>query len=244
MRNIKLHLEYDGSGYAGWQVQPGLPTVQGALEEALSRITDGPVRAIASGRTDAGAHALDQVVNFTTASSIDTISLVRGTNSMLPDDIAVKEAAEAPPDFHARYSAVSKTYRYLILNKERPSAFFRSYAWHLFCPLDLKAMAEALTLLKGVKDFSSFRAVAGSHRNPVRNILGARIKKKKDFFQLEIEAESFLQHMVRIIVGTLIEAGKGRIMPEEMEEILQAKDRSAAGPTAPARGLYLVRVEY
>jgi tRNA pseudouridine38-40 synthase len=244
MRNIKLTLEYDGSGYAGWQLQADRPTVQGALEAALSRVTDGPVRTIASGRTDAGVHAFGQVVNFTTASTIDNTSLVRGVNSLLPEDIAVLEAGDVPMDFHARYKAVSKTYRYIILNRDKPSAFYRSYAWHLSCPLDLKAMACAMTFLEGKKDFSSFRAVSSSHRNPVRNIIRTQVRRKGDFILLEFEAESFLQHMVRIMVGTLVEAGRGKIKPEELKGILQARDRSAAGPTATARGLYLVKVEY
>lgn len=244
MRNIKLTLEYDGRAYAGWQIQPGLPTVQGTVESVLSRITDAPVRAIASGRTDAGTHALGQVANFTTHSIIDNTSLVRAMNSLLPDDIAAVEAVDVAREFHARYSALSKTYRYLILNRERPSPFYNGYAWHVRYSIDLDAMAEALNLMVGEKDFSSFRAASCSHRNPVRNILRAGVERKGEFIRFEVTASSFLQHMVRIIVGTMMEVGRGKMSLKDVEDALNARDRATAGPTATSSGLYLVEVNY
>lgn len=244
MRNVKLTLEYDGGRYSGWQLQANQLTVQGEVEAALSRITAAPVRTIASGRTDAGTHALGQVVNFRTESTIDNASLVRGANALLPHDIAVRKAEDVPPDFHARYSALSKTYRYLILNRKEPSPFYRSYAWHIPYHLDMDAMAASLLLFKGKRDCSSFRAVSSSDRNPIRNILRVAIERKGDFISLELEADSFLRHMVRIIVGTIVDVGRGRLTPEDVERILEVRDRAAAGPTATAKGLYLMEVNY
>jgi tRNA pseudouridine38-40 synthase len=244
MRNIKLTLQYDGSNYFGWQIQNDQPTVQAEVEAALSRITNAPVRTIASGRTDAGTHALGQVVNFKTHSRIDSSSLVPAMNSLLPDDIAVRKAEDVPLEFHSRYSALSKIYRYLILNRREPSPFYRNYAWHIPYFIDLEKMASALTHFQGKKDYSSFRAASSSDRNPVRNIITAHLNREGDFIKFTLEAESFLRHMVRIIIGTLVEVGREKLKPQDIKEILEARNRTAAGPTATARGLYLVKVKY
>lgn len=243
-RRIKIVLEYCGTRYHGWQIQPNVVTVQGLVERCLSRITDAPVRTHAAGRTDAGVHALGQVVHFDTTSTVALSALVRGLNSLLPDDIAVCHASEASADFHARYSALQKTYAYIVHNQPRRSAFHAPYSWHVPQPLDLTAMRQAAQALIGEHDFSAFRAAGCVARSPVRCMHRIGIKRRDGRLFFLLSANGFLQHMVRNIVGTLVFVGHSRIMPHDMAAILQSQQRQHAGPTAAPQGLFLVRVRY
>lgn len=243
-RRIKLVLEYRGTCYHGWQVQPNVVTVQGILEAQLSKIVNGPVRVHASGRTDAGVHALGQVVHFDTVSSIATEALLRGLNSLLPADIVIQRADEAPADFHARYSAKRKTYAYIVQNYPLRSAFHASYAWHIAQPLDLTAVRTAAPVLIGCHDFSAFRASSCSAHSPVRTLLELKVQRHAKRIVFWLTADGFLQYMVRNIIGTLVQIGRGQIGAADMPMILESGQRQAAGPTAPAQGLFLVRVMY
>lgn len=245
MRNIKLVIEYDGTNYHGWQVQPNGLTVQEAIEEKIETMTRQRVRLTASGRTDAGVHALGQVANFLTPSTIPVEGFHRGLNSLLPPDIVVQSAEEVDLQFHAQYGAKRKTYRYVILNREIPSALFRNYSWHVPGGLDLPAMEEASRLLPGKQDFTSFQGAEADTEDPVREVFQAGWSEKApDFLHFTIEADGFLKHMVRNIVGTLVEVGKGKRSPEQFGHVLRARDRRQAGRTAPPQGLFLVGVKY
>jgi tRNA pseudouridine38-40 synthase len=244
MRRIKLVLEYDGTRYHGWQVQPNTMTVQGTLEACLSTVTNAPVRVHAAGRTDAGVHALGQVVHFDTAATIALPALVRGLNSLLAADIVVRQAHEAPADFHARYSARQKTYTYIVHNHPLRSAFYAPYAWYIPQPLDVAAMRIAAQVCVGQHDFSAFRASTCVARHPVRCLTRLGIKRRGDRLFFLLSADGFLQHMVRNIVGTLVQVGRGKIPASAMATILQSRQRQEAGPTAPPHGLFLVRVTY
>lgn len=245
-RNIKLVLEYDGTNYHGWQSQSGSgkPTIQDTLEQAINALTREEVKAYSSGRTDAGVHALGHVVNFITRSAIPSQAWTPALNHLLPDDIRVLSSEEAPDDFHARYSAQGKVYRYRILNRREQSALFRNYAWHVNLPLNLRAMRTAASFLRGKHDFSAFRSSGCGAKTSVRTLKALTIKKSGEFVDVLLEADAFLMHMARNIVGTLVEIGMGRFDAEEMKKILRSKDRRAAGRTAPAQGLYLVEVHY
>lgn len=242
MRNIKLILEYEGTEYHGWQVQPGQLTVQQVLEERLARILQENVSLIGAGRTDAGVHAYQQVANFRCASRLPLQSLQKGVNSLLPGDIAVTGSAEVSPEFNARYWARSKVYAYRILNRSAPSAFWRRWSWLQYRPLSLEAMEKALPCLLGTHDFSAFRASGCTARTVVRTVLRADLTRRGDMVEIRLEANAFLRYMVRNVVGTLVEIGLGRRAPEEMAQILAGRDRRRAGATAPARGLTLERV--
>jgi len=245
MRNIKLLIEYDGTGYHGWQVQPNAPTVQEVIEQKIEVMTRQRVRLIASGRTDAGVHALGQVANFRTTSSIPVEGLRRGLNSLLPSDIIIKSAEEVDLQFHAQYGAKRKIYRYAILNSDVPSALRRNYCWHLPGPLDVPAMQKASCVLLGRQDFSSFQGADADTEDPVREVYRAEWSVEGEgFLHFTIEADGFLKHMVRNIVGTLAEVGRGKLSVEDFERILGARDRRQAGMTAPAQGLFLVEVKY
>jgi len=241
---MTLRLSYDGTNYHGWQRQPGQRTVQGVLENCLARVTGGFEKLIASSRTDAGAHALDQVVNFYTLSHLTPMTMARALNSLLPRDIVVREASLASEGFHARYSAKSKLYLYLILNRPYLSPFYSRYSWHISYPLDMNKIARAANFLRGRHDFSSFRAASCNAKTTIRHISRLELEERDSFLLFWIGANAFLQHMVRNIVGTLVEVGRGRHAPEYMEEVLLARDRTKAGPTAPAQGLFLYHVDY
>jgi tRNA pseudouridine38-40 synthase len=244
-RNIRLLLEYDGSRYHGWQRQRGDLSIQQVLEEALGRLTGVEVRLIGSGRTDAGVHALGQVANFLTASPIPLRAFREGLNSLLPWDIAVLEAEEAPPEFHARKSARHKTYEYRILNRPVRSPLHHHAGWWLAAPLDLAALQAAAALLPGKHDFSAFRASGSSNLNPVRLVLSALWQTHPGgWLRFTVTATGFLRGMVRSLVGTMVEIGKGKATPELLAELLISGERSLAGPTAPPQGLYLVEVVY
>lgn len=246
MRYLKITLAYEGTAYAGWQVQPGShgPTIQGKVEEALAFLTGEKIRVVAAGRTDAGVHARGQVISFTTHSRIPVERWPWALNSVLPEDIVALEAVEVGPDFHARFSAKSKTYRYTIDNGIFPDVFKRKFAWHVRYPLDLQAMEKAALYLVGRHDFRSFAAAGRPVKNFEREVKDVCWLKEGPFIHFEITADGFLYNMVRIIVGTLVEIGLGRRRPEDMEVILAGRKRSLAGPTAPAHGLCLMRVDY
>jgi tRNA pseudouridine38-40 synthase len=245
MRNIKLTIEYDGTVYHGWQIQPGLETVQGVMQERIAQITREKVNLIGAGRTDAGVHALAQVANFLTESRIDLLALQRGLNSLLPQDIVITGSEEVDEQFHARFSARSKTYEYRILNQSYPSALLRAYAWFIPHELDLPSMKGCGTLLIGSHDFSSFRASGDESHHSVREVFRIEIERRKDnLIIVTIEANAFLREMVRSIVGTLVDVGKGKISLEEFTQIFEARDRCKAGITAPAQGLFLTEVTY
>lgn len=246
-RRIKLTLAYDGTNYNGWQVQArpqGVKTIQGILEEKLKLLTKEEIKVVAAGRTDAGVHALGQVVHFDTNSTIPTERFPQALLSVLPWDIVPLAAEEVDENFHARYSARWKTYRYTIDTGPMPHVFWRRFAYHCPHPLDRKAMARATEYLLGEHDFRSFCASGSSAKNFVRTIAACRWKEEGQLLMLEITGNGFLYNMVRIIMGTLLEIGKGKLKPEAMGEIIAARDRKAAGPTAPAHGLCLLKVEY
>ena len=246
-RNLKLILEYDGSRFHGWQYQVGVRTVQSVLEEAIMRLTGETKRVTAAGRTDAGVHALEQTVNFNTESSHSPQVFVRALNSILPGDVAVVDCREAEPKFNARSQAKAKIYRYLIYNLPNRRAFGHPYCWHIPEPLDIEAMREAAKYLIGEHNFKSFQASSRDNleKNPVREIKRIEIKTTElGYVCFEFEAKSFLKQMVRNIMGSLVMAGRAKIRPQDMEQILEARNRKNAGPTAPSAGLYLVKVFY
>lgn len=251
MRNLKLTLAYDGTDFRGWQVQPDAPTVQGTLALAIGRITGEKVLPQGSGRTDAGVHALAQVATFETESIIPAGNFVVALNDILPTSIRVHAADEVPLDFHPRKSARTKTYRYRIYREAICPPFLVRYVWHYPYPLDEPAMREAAPLVEGEHDFTSFAAVdpeRGRAENAaisnIRRILSSGWRKEASELIYEVTGSGFLHHMVRNLVGTFLLVGKRTLTPQDMTTILEAEDRSAAGATAPASGLYLVNVEY
>jgi tRNA pseudouridine38-40 synthase len=245
MRTIKLLIEYDGTNYQGWQVQPKGPTIQGILEEKLGLLTGESIRLVGSGRTDAGVHALGQVAHFKTQSQMDARSIQRALNSLLPSDIVIQKIEEVEEDFHARKHSKSKVYEYRILNRNLRSPFHHGYAWHIPQRLDVKEMGKATQWLIGEHDFSSFRSVGTPTRTAIRRVIRAEWKRGRDgLIRFEIEANGFLKQMVRAIVGTLVEVGKGKMSAMEFQKVLESKERKKAGPTAPAQGLFLKEVKY
>jgi len=249
MRNIKLTIEYEGTNYAGWQIQPRAQnakrkTIQETIEKTLRKILQEKIKIIGSGRTDAGVHALGQVANFKTNSGIALDKLQKAMNALLPDDIAVAKIEEAHPDFHSRFQAKSKFYRYTILNKKYPAVFLRSQAYFYPCPLDVNLMRNEAKCLLSEHDFSSFQARDKKEHNSIRKIKQINIKNTRGLISIDIEASGFLYNMARNIVGTLIEIGRGRLPKGSMKNILLSRDRTKAGPTAPARGLCLIKVDY
>jgi tRNA pseudouridine38-40 synthase len=268
MRNILLTLAYDGTEFRGWQRQPDQPTIQACVEAAIERVTGVSARLWGSGRTDAGVHALNQIAHFKTECPIPCANLTKALNDVLPHSVRVKEAAEVGADFHARYDVKSKTYRYRILQAPVCSPFLWRFVHHYPFPLDLDAMAEAARLFEGEHDFASFAAAdgvgiqesdieggnsefgirnSGSERGEmVREIFSSHLfrRPRTSLLIYEVCGKGFLRHMVRNIVGTLMEVGRGKLTPADIPRILAARDRTLAGPTAPARGLCLVKVEY
>jgi tRNA pseudouridine38-40 synthase len=245
MRNIKLTIEYDGKNYLGWQVQPKGATVQGLIEEQLKRLTGETVHLTASGRTDAGVHAMGQVAHFKTQRPMDCSTIQRALNGLLPADIVILKVEEVDQDFHARKDCKSKVYEYRILNRSLRSVFHREHAWHIPQRLDLGEMRKATQRLVGEHDFSSFRSVGSPTRTAVRRVIRAEWKRNRDgVLTFEIEASGFLKQMVRAIVGTLVEVGRKKFSPDDFGAILESRDRTKAGPTAPGRGLFLKKVKY
>jgi tRNA pseudouridine38-40 synthase len=245
MRKIKLLLEYEGTRYSGWQLQPNQVSIQGVLESKLEKITKKKTRVIGSGRTDSGVHAEGQVAHFMTASTMKPREFLKALNSLLPHDIVVKKVEEAKPDFHAQKSATRKTYRYTILNRDYPSALHCRMAHYIAIPiLNVTAMRKAARCLVGRHDFKSFQASGCSAKTTVREIYKLSVTKKDNFITITVDGSGFLKYMVRNIVGTLIEIGWGNWPAEHMQTILKSKNRKQAGPTAPSRGLCLVKVVY
>jgi tRNA pseudouridine38-40 synthase len=256
VRNLRLILSYDGADFAGWQVQPGRPTVQGALASAIGRLSGENVLPQGSGRTDAGVHALAQVASFATASAIPVENWMRALNEMLPPSIRVLEVSEADPEFHARKSAQAKTYRYRIHRGAVCPPFLARYVWHYPYPLDETRMIAAADVIAGEHDFTSFAAVDPERLermaaengervvSNVRAIFSSAWTRDGDEFIYTVRGSGFLHHMVRNLVGTFLLVGKGTVSRDDVRRILEARNRTAAGPTAPAAGLYLVNVEY
>ena len=242
--NIKLTVEYDGTNYHGWQIQPSGETIQSVLERAVSTFLRKPTRVTGSGRTDAGVHALGQVVNFLSDQDFDRYRIQRALNALTPNDITIKEVEIVADSFDARRDGRSRVYEYHILNRSTPSPFHLSRAWHLHEPLDVQAMREAINCLLGEHDFSSFRAAGCDAAHPVRKVYRVFLHPRDELLVFTIEATAFLRHMVRNIVGTLVEVGRGLRTPESFGELLEARDRTKAGATAPACGLFLVEVKY
>lgn len=244
MRNIKITIEYDGSGYVGWQRQPSGPTIQETIEASLATITGERVKLLGSGRTDSGVHALGQAASFRTGTRLSTSDLQKGLNSLLPRDIVITGAEEAEPDFHAQLSAKSKTYIYKILNRPYPSALLRDRAWFVPLPLNARLMGEAACALNGGHDFRAFAQAEAAVKSTVRTVFAAGITKKRDMIEFSIEADGFMKRMVRLIVGTLAEVGREKITPAQFREILESGVKTKHVHAAPARGLYLKEVRY
>lgn len=245
-RNIGLVVAYDGGNYHGFQRQtPPVTAVQNVLERKLSVIFGDEIEMAAAGRTDAGVHAYGQVVNFFTDGTIPVERIVRAANSILPDDIVVKEAFEADEDFSARHSVKSKIYVYRILQGDTPDPFWRNYAWYIRRPLAIEKMQEAMQFLLGEHDFSSFQAAGGTSPSPVRTLYEAACEKKSGgIIEFRFWGNGFLYHMVRNIVGTIADVGLGKISPQEFQQIILAKNRRRASATAPAQGLFFAKVLY
>ena len=241
---IALGLEYCGTAFRGWQSQAGGGTVQDALEAALSAIAGSPTAAVCAGRTDAGVHASLQVVHFDTTALRPLTAWVRGVNSHLPDGVAVLWAQPVEDEFHARFSARGRCYRYFLLNRpQRPGLWRGRAGWH-HLPLDLEAMRQAAAVLPGEHDFSAFRAAECQAKSPVKTLREAQVNRSGDCIVFEFRANAFLQHMVRNLVGALVYVGKGAHPPEWIAELIAARDRSLAAPTFSPHGLYLSGIEY
>jgi tRNA pseudouridine38-40 synthase len=251
MRNVKLTISYDGAGFHGWQFQPGVPTVQGALNEAARKITQERIVVHGASRTDAGVHALAQVAHFKTHSPLSPTEFQRALNALLPPAIRIVAAEEMGHDFHARWLAQAKTYRYRIYRGRVLPPFEHGRALHYPWPLDEERMSEAARLFEGEHDFSSFAASSGSEdddrdRNMVRRILSSQMVREPDSEEAAyvVRGRSFLRYMVRKMVGTLIEVGKGKLAPQDIERLFEWRDRSRSGPTVSPEGLYLVSLDY
>lgn len=244
VRNIKLAIHYDGSSYHGWQGQPDRPTIQGELTQAIEKLTGKQVIVNGASRTDAGVSALGQVANIRIDTPIPTQNIAKALTEILPDDIAVAEAVDVPDDFDAISSVKSKLYRYTIYTGPTPPVLQIRHCWHLPGRLDTSAMEKGAKLLVGTKDFKSFASAADIRQSSIRTITNCRVKADGEWIYIDVEADGFLYNMVRNIVGTVVEVGRGRWKPEKMTEILEARDRTAAGPIAPAAGLCLMRIDY
>lgn len=255
MRTIRLFIAYDGTAYQGWQSQRSGKTIQDILVKALKSITGEQVRLTGASRTDAGVHALEQVAAYETSSMLSADTLKRALNAQLPADIRILKAGQAGTSFHPRYDALRKTYCYLIQQGEISSAFLHRYAWHIRTRIDIAAMKDAAGYLLGEHDFSSFRGSGCGSKHPVRHIVSLAITQHRrmtfmtmpvrgEFLRIEIQANAFLRHMVRNIVGTLVEVGRGKMAPDAMSALLKSCNRRNAGPTAPAQGLFLKKILY
>ena len=247
MKHFKITLAYEGTDFVGWQRQATGASVQGLLEDALGELDGRSVRVTGAGRTDAGVHALGQVADFSLERSIAPDALAHALNARLPHAVRVMSAEEAPTEFNARFDARSKSYRYRIWNGEVISPFERRYAWHLAGELDVDRMAAAARLVEGKHDFAAFQASGSSTKTTERVVISSHLERQRSDdprIVYEISGEGFLRHMVRNIVGTLVEIGRRRRNSEWMADVLASRDRSKAGPTAPPEGLFLVRVVY
>ncbi len=246
VRNIKLIIEYDGTNYSGWQIQKGkkVKTIQRILEKALEKVLCKKISLIGAARTDAGVHARGQVANFKTEKKMKLQDLQKALNSLLPVDIVIVAIEEVPLDFHSRYSSRGKVYEYKILNSFFSSAFHHRFIWQVSYVLDIKSMQKGAEYFIGEYDFSSFCAARSGNKNKRCRILKFKIKRKGEHYIFLIEGTNFLYKMVRNIVGTLVEVGRGKFQADDIRDILNKRDRNFAGPTAPAKGLTLIRVKY
>ncbi|NLL06588.1 MAG: tRNA pseudouridine(38-40) synthase TruA [Clostridiaceae bacterium] len=244
MKNVKLTIEYDGTNYHGWQVQSNAKTVQGTVERAIRGLTGEEITITGSSRTDQGVHAYGQVANFLTQSNIPQDRFSYALNRMLPDDIVIKKSEEVSLDFHARHCSKGKKYRYLIYNSSFPSAIFRNRAYHVSHQLDFEEMQKSIGYFLGTHDFSAFRSTGSSVKTSVRTIFDVKLTKSEDNIWFEVSGDGFLYNMVRIIVGTIVDVGMGRIKSKEIPSIIESLERKRAGRTAPPQGLYLVEVYY
>jgi tRNA pseudouridine38-40 synthase len=244
MRNVKISLEYDGTDFHGWQIQPGRRTIQGLLTDILSRLDHRPVTVHGASRTDAGVHACGQVASFFFHREMTERDLLRALNANLPPDVRVRELAFVSPNFHARYHALRKTYRYRIYCGSVVSPFLYRYVYPLIFPVEVEPMEQAARVLLGEHDFSAFSTRERRGKSPIRRVLSVRLWRQGDMLTFEITANGFLRYMVRTIMGTLCEIGRGRRSVDEMARILEGRDRRRAGPTLPARGLTLMKVDY
>jgi tRNA pseudouridine38-40 synthase len=244
MRRIKFTIEYNGAGYHGWQIQKDHRTVQGILQKALHDMLHHRVKVVGASRTDAGVHSMGQVAHFDTSRDIPVHNIQRGLNSLIPADMAVIWIEEVDQEFHARYSAVGKDYEYKCFLRPWKSPFMRKFAWHVPRNLDVTAMQQAARYIEGEHDFSSFRSASCAAASPVRRLHSVTLTREQEILLITLSGTGFLQHMVRVITGTLVDIGSGRLSPEDMRIILESRDRSAASKTAPPDGLYLVKVYY
>ncbi|MEW6082456.1 MAG: tRNA pseudouridine(38-40) synthase TruA [Bacillota bacterium] len=243
-RHIKATVQYDGTAYAGFQRQKGLATIQGELESALSFIAGHPLRVVGAGRTDAGVHAVGQVVCFSLEGNIPTERIPEAANARLPADIALWDAVEVPTGFHPQYEAVSKLYSYTVWRDRRRSPFYSKYSYHFWEDLSMDPLVEAANVLVGEHDFRAFRAMGSSVKGSVRTLNRLDVNEEGPFLRFYLEADGFLYNMVRIIVGTLLETGRGRLTPGDVRHALETGERGMAGPTVPASGLCLEQVRY
>lgn len=241
---VALGVEYDGTNHAGWQVQPSQRTVQGCLEEALSQVANHPVKTVAAGRTDSGVHALQQVVHFDTTAERSERNWILGLNSNLPSDINIVWARSVDDDFSARFSALNRSYRYLIFNRVGRSAIHQKRMWWLFGPLDEQRMQAAADLLVGHHDFSAFRAKLCQAHSPIKTVEKIQVTRQGDCIAIDVKAQSFLHHMVRNIVGVLVPIGQGAKPVLWAKIVLESRDRAHGGITSAPEGLYFVNVEY
>ena len=244
MRNIKLIISYDGTAYKGWQIQKNGRTVQWAVEKAINKVFKKKHRVHGASRTDAGVHARAQAAHFKTSSAIPVGKIPLALNAVLPEDVAITRAEEAPPDFHSRFDSRSKHYTYYILNSTDRDPFREKYSWRVPYRLDVPLMRKEARSLTGRQDFKSFQAADKRERTSVRKVFYIDINKRKSFLTIDIEADGFLYNMVRNIVGTMVEVGRGYLPSGSVRKILKNRDRTTAGPTAPAKGLFLVEVKY
>ena len=245
MKNVKIIIEYDGTDYHGWQCQANLPTVQKTIEDAIRKITGENVKITGSGRTDAGVHAIGQVANFFIETQMDPETLQKALNSTLPRDISIIKTQEVPEGFHAQFSSRSKVYEYRIFNRPHPPALQRNRVWHIQEKLDTKKMKEAATYLEGTHDFSVFATANITVKTTVRTVKRVHVKKTREgIILVEIEADGFLKRMVRMITGTLVETGRGKLTPEGFGQILAEGQKTKNVFTAPPSGLFLKKVIY
>lgn len=244
LRRVAIGVEYDGTSYNGWQMQPHAPSIQASLNDALSQVANETVACIGAGRTDTGVHASGQVAHFDTRAERTPRSWLLGLNSNLPPNISVQWAIAVPEEFHARYSATSRVYRYRILNRQARSALEHNRAWWVRQPLNVAAMRTAAEYFIGKHDFSAFRAAACQSKSPVRTLTRLEVRSEDAILSFEIEANAFLHHMVRNMLGTLVRIGRGEAEPVWVRDLLAARDRKLSGMTAPAAGLTLTAVRY
>ncbi|WP_313756255.1 tRNA pseudouridine(38-40) synthase TruA [Tissierella sp.] len=244
MKNIKLIIEYEGTNYSGWQKQENAITIQEKLEDAIEILVGEKIKLIGSGRTDGKVHALGQVANFLTTSSIPGEKYKYALKFLLPDDITIIESEEVDLKFHSRFDAIKKRYKYIVYNGELPRAIYRNFSYHVPYDIDINKMIEASQHLIGTHDFSSFMAADSEVNSTIRTIYDVSIKKNKELIEFSIEGNSFLRNMVRIIVGTLLYIGFGKIDGDKLPKIILDKKRKGAGPTAPPQGLFLEKVYY